>query len=229
MVKKKLISSNSMRHDSLPKREIILADNQALTACGIKYLLENDRSTKITEAKEKQILLDAVTDDVALIIIDYLSVKNFDASGIAKLKGQNPRVPILVITSDHNKQTIVEVLETGVNGFLFKDCYQDEIIRAVDAIMAGQKFYCNKVFDILMETRQQKTVGDCLPTKLTIREIDIIKLVVKGQSTITIAQNLNLSPHTISTHRKNIIKKLKIKSPVELVTYAYDLGLIEGK
>jgi DNA-binding NarL/FixJ family response regulator len=218
-----------MQHTILPKREIVLADSQALTACGIKYLLGNGGSTKITEAKERQSLFSLVGENTALIIVDYLTVKDLDVSGVAELKNQNPDVPILVITSDRDKQSIIRILDTGVNGFIFKDCYEDEVIRAVDAIIAGEKFYCNKVFDILMETRQQKATENFLPTELTIREMDIIKLVVTGQSTIEIAKRLNLSPHTISTHRKNIIKKLKIKSPVELVTYAYDLGLIKGK
>ena len=61
------------------------------------------------------------------------------------------------------------------------------------------------------------------------REVDSNKLVVTGKSTSGIAQKLNLSPHTASIHRKNIIKELQIKSPVELVTYAFDLGLIKGK
>jgi DNA-binding NarL/FixJ family response regulator len=218
-----------MQNISLSKREIVLADSQALTACGIKYLIEREGSSKITEAKEKESLLGVVTAKTALLIIDYLSVKDFDVADLIELKSQHPTVPVLVITSDHDKQNIIQVLETGVNGFLFKDCYEDEITRSVEAIIGGEKFYCNKVFDILMENRQQKTVDDCLPTELTVREIDIIKLVVTGQSTVAIAKQLHLSPHTISTHRKNIIKKLKIKSPVELVTYAYDLGLIKAK
>lgn len=216
-----------MKNVSLAKYEIVLADSQALTACGIKYLLEREGSTKITEAKETESLLSAVTKETALLIIDYLSVKDFDATGLKELKDRNPTVPVLVITADHDKQTIIQVLDTGVNGFLFKDCYEDEITRAVETIIKGEKFFCNKVFDILMENRQQKEEPDCFPAELTPREISIIKLVATGQSTINIAEKLNLSPHTISTHRKNIIKKLKIKSPVELITYAFELGFIK--
>jgi DNA-binding NarL/FixJ family response regulator len=156
-------------------------------------------------------------------------VQSFNPIDLKNLRVEKPTVPVLVFTSDKNKQSIVQVLETGVNGFLFKDCLEDEIIRAVDSIIAGEKFFCNKVFDILLDMRQQKQAGATLSTALTSREVDIIKLVVGGQSTISIAEQLNLSPHTISTHRKNIIRKLKIKSPVELVTYAYDLGLLPAK
>jgi DNA-binding NarL/FixJ family response regulator len=216
-----------MQNPASNKREIILADNQALTACGIKYLLGQNHENAIVEVKERANLIELVSEKTALIIVDYLFVKDFDVMDMAELKKLNPDVPTLVVTSDQNRATILEVLETGVNGFLFKDCYEDEIRSAVEATIAGKKFYGNKVFEILMEARQQKAVNDCLPAELTEREIDIIKLVVTGRSSLAIAEKLHLSPHTISTHRKNILKKLKIKSPVELVTYAYDWGLIK--
>lgn len=84
----------------------------------------------------------------------------------------------------------------------------------------------SQVFDIGMRTRFEDQSVPRWPSQLTTREVDIIRLVVKGHSTSTIANELNLSPHTISTHRKNIIRKLKIKSPVELVAHALEMGLI---
>lgn len=206
---------------------IILADNQALTAAGIKYLFSGKKQLSILEAVKKEELFRLADRSPALVIMDYRSIDNFRPTHMAELRQRFTGVPVLVITSDEDKATILKVLETGVNGFLFKNCGQDEILRAVDAILEGEKFYCNKVFDILMESRQQQAAEDCLPTELTAREVEIIKLVVKAKSTADIAEKLHLSPHTVSTHRKNIIRKLKIKSPVELVTYAYDLGLMD--
>jgi DNA-binding NarL/FixJ family response regulator len=208
---------------------IILADNQALTMHGIKSLLYKNGKNDVVVVTDKHALFHSFSHPTVLAIIDYLSLRDFEASDVQMLKEKNSAIPILVITSDQNKNSILQVLECGVNGFLFKDCSEEEIISAVDKIMQGEKFYCNRVFDILMESRQSKMTDDLIPAELTPREVEIVKLIVGGQSTMLMAENLNLSPHTISTHRKNIIKKLKIKSPVELVTYAYDLGLIPGK
>lgn len=215
-----------MKKSSISLQRILLADNQALTSAGIQHLLLESKRFEIIKVTSKEDLLHEATTPPSLMIIDYERTKNFTAEQMLSLTKAFEGIPILVITADQDKATILGVLETGVNGFLFKDCGEEEIVRAVDALLQGQKFYCNRVFDILMESRQQLTAEDCLPTELTSREIEIIKLVVKAKSTAEIADMLNLSPHTISTHRKNITRKLKISSPVELVTYAYDLGLM---
>jgi len=67
------------------------------------------------------------------------------------------------------------------------------------------------------------------PTTLTTRETEILKLIAHGHSTQAIADTLFLSPHTVQTHRKSIIKKLNIKSPTEFVIYAMDLGLLKPR
>lgn len=194
---------------------------------GIKHLLERSFPLKVAGTSEKEKLFEAVSKDTSLIVIDYITIEGLSIDDMKRLQSAHPSVPILVITSDQNKESILEILELGVNGFLFKDCSEDEIERAVRAITTGDKFYCNRVFDILMHSRQSKRGPALASDLLTKREISILKLVVSGLPTTAIAEALHLSPHTVSTHRKNIIKKLQIKSPMELVTYAYDLGLIE--
>jgi DNA-binding CsgD family transcriptional regulator len=80
-----------------------------------------------------------------------------------------------------------------------------------------------------MEKHFSTSEGNCDPTILTVRETEILKLIAKGRSSQQIADQLHLSPHTIQTHRKSIIRKLNIKSPTEFVIYAMDLGIIESK
>ena len=67
------------------------------------------------------------------------------------------------------------------------------------------------------------------PSVLTTRETEILKLIANGKSTQAVADALFLSPHTVQTHRKSIIKKLNIKSPTEFVIYAMDLGLLKPR
>ncbi|MBS1505877.1 MAG: response regulator transcription factor [Bacteroidetes bacterium] len=222
------LSSFEMHSEPNLIQEIVVADGHTLTALGLKYHFQNTGKTRIQQVTEKNTLFSLVNAETSLIIIDYLTMDGFKTADLSLLKTRHPEVPILIFTDDKDKDSILSVLETGVSGLLFKDCFEDEIVRAVNSIITGEKFFCNKVFDLLMESRRRKQT-DCFPTTLTSREVDIIKLVVSGKSTTAIADNLNLSPHTVSTHRKNILRKLKIKSPVELVTYAYDLGLISSR
>ncbi|HMJ71543.1 MAG TPA: response regulator transcription factor [Cyclobacteriaceae bacterium] len=204
---------------------VIVADGQDLTLNGIALVLTK-RSCDVTEARnygELRLKLKHPLPD--LFIVDYNSIKDFSFEELIGIRQQYKSLPIIAITSNREKKIILNLLESGIHGFLFKDCNEQELIRCMEALLRGERFFCTEVFDILMEARLSRP--EQWPSKLTTREVDIIRLIVKGYSTSIIAGELNLSPHTISTHRKNIIRKLKIKSPIELVAHAYDLGLIK--
>ena len=140
--------------------------------------------------------------------------------------GSSPKTNVLVLSSDNNKGSILDVLQLGVKGYITKECSLEEVGMAVQATSKGGKFFCQKVLDIIMEKRFS-TESDTEASVLTTRETEILKLIAHGHSTQAIADTLFLSPHTVQTHRKSIIRKLNIKSPTEFVIYAMDLGLLK--
>jgi DNA-binding NarL/FixJ family response regulator len=206
------------------RTRVLVADGQELTLNGIAHVLANYEVTEARTHDDIRLKLKYPLPD--LFIADYNSVKEFSPDDLIGIRQQFEALPVIAVTSNRDKKVILRLLETGIHGFLFKDCSGQELIRCVEALLRGERFFCNEVFDILMEARLSRPSNEQWPSQLTSREVDIIRLIVKGHSTSIIAGELNLSPHTISTHRKNIIRKLKIKSPVELVAQAYDLGLI---
>jgi DNA-binding NarL/FixJ family response regulator len=206
---------------------VLVADGQEVSLNGLLRILEQ-ANCEVNEARTTEDLRSKLRHPLPdVLIIDYSSLKDFEPDDVIGIRQQFAALPLMVITSERDKKTILRILENGIHGFLFKDCTEQELIRCVEALLGGERSFCNDVFDMLMEARLAKP-GTQWPSQLTSREVDIIRLIVKGYSTSVIAGELNLSPHTISTHRKNIIRKLKIKSPADLVAQAYDLGLIES-
>ena len=137
-------------------------------------------------------------------------------------------MPILVISNDQQKSRVLTVLETGIHGYVTGECCEDEISRAVVAVAKGEKFFCNKIIDVLLEKKiSNGEEPDCEPTILTEREIEISTLLAEGLNGKTVADKLCISHHTVHTHRKNIMKKLKIKTAYELTIYAINTGLIK--
>jgi DNA-binding NarL/FixJ family response regulator len=203
---------------------VLVADGQDVTLHGLLRILE--KTCEVNDVKNAEDLRLQLKHPLPhVLIIDYSSLKDFLPDDLIAIRQQFDTLPLMVVTSNRDKKTILRILENGIHGFLFKDCTEQDLIRCVEALLRGERSFCNEVFDILMEARLARPGGQW-PSQLTSREVDIIRMIVKGYSTTIIASELNLSPHTISTHRKNIIRKLKVKSPVELVTQAYDLGLI---
>lgn len=153
----------------------------------------------------------------ALLIYDYLDEDIRDAE-VQKWIKSNPHLKVLVITDDTDSQRIRSVLKTRVQGFLTKSCSEAEIIEALNTIQSGQTFYCNRVMRVLVEADDQ--------FELSEREMEVVKLIAKGRSSFEIAETLIISIHTVNSHRKNILKKLKLKSPTELIIFAVEQGWV---
>lgn len=214
-----------MATNQQPRPCVLIADGQELTLNGLVHLL--GMTYEVAEAKNAPELVMRLKKTPGLLVIDYNTLTDFSADALIELHQSSESLPIMVVTASHDRRVILKILESGIHGFLYKDCSAQELLHCADALLRGERYFCDEVFDILMESRVAKPGSEHWPSHLTTREVDIIRLIVKGHSTPVIAGELNLSPHTISTHRKNISRKLKIKSSVELAAQAFDLGLIE--
>jgi two-component system invasion response regulator UvrY len=164
-----------------------------------------------------------------MLIVDYDLEGYIGRDELASVKKYSPATNILVISSDNNKASILQVLQLGVLGYVTKHCSREEIMMAITTVARGEKFYCNKILDIIMEKHFSPSPADATQQVLTARETEILTLLASGYSTQKVADELHLSPHTVHTHRKSIIRKLSIKSPTEFVIYALDFGLIKAK
>lgn len=140
---------------------------------------------------------------------------------------QSHATNVLIITNDTQKSSIQNLLKLGVKGIVTKGCSKLEIINAIHSVSKGSRFFCNKVLDLVMAPEEPKP-EDCLATELSPRENEVLQLITKGFKTSDIADHLNVSIHTINSHRKNILKKLNLKSPAELIVFAMESGLVKS-
>ena len=213
----------------MSKITIALADAQYLIRVGLRHLIQEFEQFEIVgeAASEKELLRLLKTAPANVVILDYQQPKYFDLETISKIKAQSPLSKILVISGDNKKENIYNVVENGVSGFLTKSCDEEEIINAIKATAKQERFFCNKILNFILEKSFAKP-EDCSPTPLSPREIEIVRLVVEGKIAKEIASQLNLSTHTIYTHRKNIMNKLELKSTSELVLYAVEKGIVKS-
>lgn len=215
---------------------ITVADSQYLIRLGIKHLLSKHGQFRIvSEAEDDEELSEQLPQHRPdVVILDYNQPTAFEKETITRIKQLSPSTNILIISDDEDKSSIYQVLQSGVNSFLTKSCDEEEIVDAVKATAKGEKFFCTRILDYLIE----RTLGSaapaeteeasCKPTPLSPREIEIVQLIAQGMIAKEIASELNLSTHTIYTHRKNIMKKLKLSSASELVLYAVNMGLVKS-
>ena len=211
--------------------KILLADHQPLTCAGLQQVLGTRSEIVVVEeiatGKRLPTLLQVHQPD--LLIADHNFNGAFTRDDLNTAAEFSPQTNVLVISGDQDKDSILRIVQSGIPGYLTKACTADEMIRAVYAVSRGDKYFCAKVLDIIMEKQLLQVPATSTVGQLTARETEILTLLASGLSTQKIADHLFLSPHTVHTHRKSIIRKLTIKSPTEFVIHALDLGLIEPK
>ncbi|WNJ18098.1 response regulator transcription factor [Pontibacter sp. G13] len=209
---------------------IFLADSAFLVREGIKAVTRDYPFEVIGEAANQRELQAKLPHyDPDIVVIDYQSPGKFTHEDVKYVREVHPEANLLVITANPEKQEVFQVLEYGVKGFLLKQCDQTEIIGAINALSRNEKFYCGKVLDIILErneTQSQRGGDACAPTRLTERETEIVALMAEGISTQSIAEKLNLSVHTIYTHRKNVMRKLGVTTAAEVILYAINSSLV---
>lgn len=206
---------------------IVVADSEYLIREGLKHLILSKSNFNIVgEATNEPALMRVLRrTQPDVVILDHNQPTHFDTETIPRVKKASPRTNILIISADEDKNNIFQVLENGINSFLTKRCDKEEIIDAVKATAKGEKFFCTTVLDYLLEKSFGKEES-CAPTPLTPREIEVVQLIAKGLIAKEIASELKLSTHTVYTHRKNIMKKLKLGTASELVLYAVQQGIV---
>jgi len=208
---------------------IALADPSYLAREGFKSILNNDDPYRvigeIKNAKELWFKLSSLNPDI--LVIDDSDENFFDFGDYIKVKEHVPSAKVIVISNPTDKQQIMNAINQGVLGYLTKECDSNEIFKALDTVSKGEKFICDRILNVILE-KESPYKNREHNSSITGREIEIIRLIAEGNSNSDIAEKLFLSIHTVYTHRKNIMRKLQLKSPVELVLYALNSGMVEG-
>ena len=208
--------------------KVLLADAQFLIRFALKELLKKTNTFSVigeagNEAELNKIIAETPPD---IIVIDYNQPGFFSVQSIKNIIEQHPTIELLVISSDDNKENIYDVINSGVLRFLTKKCDAHEINEAFRAVIRGEKFFCASIFNFIFEMSFSQNNYSSNPLPLSARELEIVQLIAQGLVAKEIGKNLNLSTHTVYTHRKNIMEKLKLRRSSELVLFAVNKGLL---
>ena len=203
---------------------ILIADPHYLIREGLKSIFSKSEGLAMTgEAENREELIVEIQKlHPDVVIIDCNIAGFFSRNDLPLIKQLSPQTNLMVITTNQNKETVLQTLDLGVNSYILKECPKEEIIDGVYAAAKGEKFLCKKVLHTILD----KEPDNCDGVKLSDREKEIIRLISEGLTNNQIADKLFLSAHTIATHRKNIMSKLSINKTAGLVVYAVKENII---
>ena len=209
--------------------KVALADKQALTRVGLRSFINEKKDLNLLDdVNSMEDLRDVLkTEQPQVLLVDYNLSDFVSINDLREVNELSPNTKILIVSSDNDRSNIFDVIEVGISGYVTKECSQQEIVGAIYATAKGEKFFCNKVLDLILENHLKKDPEDeCLPTELSVREVEVVQLTASGMNARQVADKLHLSHHTVYTHRKNVMKKLALGSVSELTLYAVKTGII---
>jgi DNA-binding NarL/FixJ family response regulator len=215
----------------VPPIRILLADDHTVMRRGLKLLLESQPGFKvIAEASDgRQAVQQAEETQPDVAVID-IAMPNFSGIEAAQriLSGQ-PRTAVVILSMHSDEGYVLRALKAGAKGYLLKDSAEGDLIEAIKAVHQGKTFFSPEISKMLVEdyVREIRTRGwEDSYDLLTSREREILQLLAERKSNKEIAAQLNLSPYTVETHRRNLQEKLNLHSLAELILYAVRKGIV---
>lgn len=214
--------------------KILLADDHQLVRNGIKMFLESESDFEVIgEAKNGvEVIKKNIELEPDLILLD-ISMPEKNGLEAAPELLQAPHAPKIIMLSMYlDEQYINSCMEAGVHGYIHKGADKEELINGVKKVMEGVSFYSKEVRDVMVNnyiTSLKKKKQQLAHPKinLTKRELEVVKLIMKGYTSNQIAEELFISNRTVDTHRANLMQKLDVKNSIELINKVTEENLLK--
>lgn len=208
--------------------KIILADDHPIILTGVRSLMAEMQPSCdiVAEANNVSELWRTLEQhECDLLITDFSMPNDDNVDGMAmikQLRRKYPNLPIIVLTQVHNLGVLQALLQIGIQGLLLKKSVIAELEKTVKKVLLGSVYIGETVRELLNE---QGINQYAIPVELSLKEIEVVRLLANGMSVTQVASYLHRSVKTISTQKTNAMQKLGLKSDSELFHYAQQQGL----
>ena len=207
---------------ALPVR-VVLADDHPLMRNSLRQLLDHEQDVEvIAEADDLESVLRRVREYRPHVLVLDLTLSRGSASeAIGQLRDRAPATEIVVLTMEDDPVFVQRAFIAGAVGFVLKDLADSELPQAIRAAARGEEYISPRVASRLDALHRTLTED-----KLSPREVEVLRLIALGYTSVETARKLQLSPRTVETHRAHIFKKLACSTRAGLVRYTLRRGLL---
>ncbi|WP_304248158.1 response regulator transcription factor [Parabacteroides gordonii] len=209
-------------------RTLVIADNQDITKAGILYLIDKmpEVGLVIEAADKKELLRLLVRYPDAVVLLDYTLFDLNSADELIILQERFKRISWILFSEELSEDFIRRIIFSSETfSIVLKDSFLEEIRMAIFSAFRSQRFICNRINNLLSD---RKTGLQKEHPVLTSTETEILKSIALGKTTKEIAAERFSSIHTITTHRKNIFRKIEVNNLHEATRYALRAGIIDS-
>ena len=217
------------------KNKIVITDNNPIVIEGVISLFKNSKDNEVAgiahDGPDLRILLERIKADIILLDLKLPATNIYRL--IKDLVVNYPTTKIIAFSNYTMPKLVQDVMEFGVHSYLSKTASLSEILDSIDRTQKDERFISISVYQKDQKAKAGENDFSLEGTddfvrfsKLTEREMDIVILLSRGYTNKMMAEKLFLSKYTIETHRKNVMKKLKLKTSGQLIYFASQQGLV---
>ncbi|MCG6886073.1 MAG: UvrY/SirA/GacA family response regulator transcription factor [Proteobacteria bacterium] len=209
--------------------KVMLVDDHDLVRTGIKRLLEDVSGISIVceanSGEEALQLVRTTSPDVVLMDINMPGIGGLEAT--RKLIQSKPDLRIIVVTMHDDDLFPQRLLKAGAMGYVTKGAKVDEIVRAIHDVMANRRYITPEIAQQIALSQFDGEQGSPFDS-LSERELQVLLMLMDGQTVSVISAKLCLSPKTVSTYRARLYSKLGVQNDIELARLALLHGIVEN-
>jgi DNA-binding NarL/FixJ family response regulator len=209
--------------------KVIICDDQAIVRDGLEMMLKLEPDIQILGVAEDGAaaveLVTKKTPDLVLMDLKMPIMNGVEA--IRQIKANHPEIKILVLTTYDDDEWVFDAIQAGASGYLLKDTPRDEVVKAIRGTVTGKTYVDPSVAGKVLRqaSNHQTQPATLITSKLTDREIEVLRLIARGLSNTDIADRLFLSEGTVRNHVSAILSKLGVSDRTRAAVTAIQHGL----
>ena len=215
----------------MSKLRVLLADDHEMIREGLKLLLNSQPDMEcVGEASNGRVAVERVCELLPDLVVMDVSMPELNGlQATKKIKATCPQVKVLALTRHTDDGYLQQLLKAGVSGYVLKQSAADELVRAIRAVAAGNVYLDPAIAQKVVGAYVGKTAPDgaVLPTDLSDREREVLRMIAWGYSNKEIASRLEISVKTVEVHKANSMRKLGMCSRIDIVRYALLQGWLQ--
>jgi DNA-binding NarL/FixJ family response regulator len=208
------------------KVSVILVDDHRILRQGLSALLEKQSNLELVAEAETGMeaikLVKTYEPDVVVMDIALSDLNGIEAT--RQIMTAKPKTKIIGLSVHSDRQYVEGMFKAGAKGYLLKDCSLNDLISAIEAVTSGQTYLSPRIAGIIVNNLFHKK-SMAIDSLLSPREREVLCLLAQGGTRSSIAEMLFISPRTVETHRRRIMKKLDIRNMADLIKFSIREGL----
>ena len=210
----------------MKKNKLLIADDHPMIIEGLVTLLQKKEQLEVVRVVTQ---INAIIPSLhhtqpTILILDMNMNGKSTFTIVPEIKEKFPDLKSIAFTSYDTPVFRKEAVRLGIHAFLTKNASKEELLNTINKILKGE--VAIKVSRSLYKNQEQLQDQFLIIDKLSKRELEILKLVAQGNTSQQIGETLFISKQTVQWHRKNIIAKLELKTPGEMIKIAHEYGLV---